>query len=221
MFRSARRDVIFPQAEHARLAGTIALAWGNERFARPPLPFESFVRGVTLHDRGYGQLDGDQIGRVDPARWAEIQLAGFRERSGDPVVDLVVALHVHRLASNFASDPARAAARLMRPQLPGLAAAAGVSEADALAADTITDLCDMIAFDFCLERPAGGAVAVSPAAGSERVEVAYSLDGQGAVTVTPWPLAVPELPGMILGYAANGYPGQLAPAVTAFVVRPG
>jgi uncharacterized protein DUF3891 len=221
MFRSARRDVVFPQAEHARLAGTIALAWGNERFARPALPFESFVRGVTLHDRGYGQLDGDQIGRVDPARWAEIQLAGFRERSGDPVVDLVVALHVHRLASNFTSDPAQAAARLMGPQLPGLAAAAGVSGADALDGDTITDLCDMIAFDFCLERPAGGAVAVSPGAGAERVEVAYALDGHGAVTLTPWPLVVPELPGMILGFAANGYPGQLVPAVTTFVVRPG
>src|SRR3954468_14813235 len=77
MFRSARRDVVFPQAEHARLAGALALAWGNERFTRPALPSDSFVRGVTLHDRGYGLLDEDEIGRMEPSRWAQIQLQGF------------------------------------------------------------------------------------------------------------------------------------------------
>ena len=76
MFRSSRRDVVFPQAEHARLAGAIALAWGNERFARPALPFDAFVRGVTLHDRGYGQLDADGMGR-----WRAI--AGSRSSGPD------------------------------------------------------------------------------------------------------------------------------------------
>jgi len=51
MFRSTKREALFPQSEHARLAGAIALAWGNEQFHRPALPFASFVAGVTLHDR--------------------------------------------------------------------------------------------------------------------------------------------------------------------------
>src|SRR5205809_7920069 len=141
MIRSRRRPVVFPQAEHARLAGTIALAWGNERFARPPLPFDSFVRGVTLHDRGYGQLDTDGIGEVPRPRWHAIQAAGAAPRGEDPVVDLVVALHVHRLVSD-GDDCVPTPAREL---LPELHRAAGVDEGDAVEADRVTDLCDRIA----------------------------------------------------------------------------
>lgn len=43
-----------------------------------PLPFESWVRGVTLHDRGYGELDDDPIGETSQERWAgEIETGGF------------------------------------------------------------------------------------------------------------------------------------------------
>ncbi|MDX6454362.1 MAG: hypothetical protein QOD48_469, partial [Gaiellaceae bacterium] len=50
---------MYPQAEHQRLAGVIAAAWGNDQVGRPPLPFESWVRGVAVHDRAYGELDED------------------------------------------------------------------------------------------------------------------------------------------------------------------
>jgi hypothetical protein len=74
MFRSTRRPLVFTQADHARFAAAIALNWRE----RPPLPFESFVRGVADHDRGYGEHDDAEIGVVDNARWVEIQRAGFR-----------------------------------------------------------------------------------------------------------------------------------------------
>ena len=54
MFRSKTQNLIFPQAEHSRLAGTIANLWGNDDFDRPNFNFKSFVTGVTLHDVGYG-----------------------------------------------------------------------------------------------------------------------------------------------------------------------
>jgi hypothetical protein len=153
--------VVFPQAEHARLAGAIALAWGNDRFARPALPFDAFVRGVTLHDRGYGQLDADGIGEVALDRWIGIQRAGFASRGEEPVVDLVVALHIHRLVAGGDAE--------MTAALPALHRAAGVDESDAADADRITNLCDRIAFDFCVEEPARGQVAVAPARGSKPV----------------------------------------------------
>ena len=93
MFRSARRPLIFTQADHARFAATIALNWRE----RPPLPFESFVRGVADHDRGYDEHDDAEIGVVENASWVEIQRSGFAPRGVDAVVDLVVALHVRRL----------------------------------------------------------------------------------------------------------------------------
>jgi hypothetical protein len=213
MFRSRRRDVVFPQAEHARLAGALALAWGNERFARPALPFDAFVRGVTLHDRGYGQLDADGIGEVAPDRWIAIQQAGFAPRGDEPVVDLVVALHVHRLVAG--GDAGMAAA------LPALHRAAGIDEGDAAEADRITDLCDRIAFDFCVEVPATGRVAVAPARGADPVAIDYTVDGRGEITLAPWPLGSPHVGGIILGFAAAGYPEALEPVVVPFAVRPG
>jgi len=202
MFRSSRREVVFPQAEHARLAGALALAWGNERFPRPELPFDAFVRGVTLHDRGYGQLDADGIGEVEPERWLAIQRAGFAPRGDEPVVDLVVALHVSRLVGG--GDPAMTAA------LPRLHRLAGVDESVAAEADRITDLCDRIAFDFCVEEPARGTVA----------GIAYAVDGLGGITLDPWPLGPPSLLGLVLGYRADGYPEELEPEVVPFEAQP-
>jgi hypothetical protein len=216
MFRSRRRPVLFPQAEHARLSGMIALAWGNEQFARPPLPFAAFVRGVTLHDRGYGQFDADGIGEVASERWAAIQRASFAPLGEDPVVDLVVALHVHRLVSGVD----RKALAPMTSALPELHRAAGVNESDAAEADRITDLCDRIAFDFCVEEPAGGRVAVAPMREAEPVAVVYTVDGHGEITLEPWPLGLPSVSGIILGFEAERYPDQLEPVVVPFHTRP-
>ena len=68
MFRSRRRAVIFPQAEHMRLAGALAAHWGNGRFPRPPLDFLSFTLGVALHYRGYGLFDDDPLGAMSDER---------------------------------------------------------------------------------------------------------------------------------------------------------
>ena len=86
---------------------------------------------------------------------------------------------------------------------------AGVAEGeDAAAADRITDLCDQVAFDFCLERPASGVVAVSGHDGGS-VALAYEVDGEGDVALDPWPLRPGTVTGIVLGYAAEGYPGRL------------
>src|ERR687886_932448 len=110
MFRSRRRPVVYSQAEHARIAAAIAAVWGNDAFPRPPVPFDAFVRGVALHDRGYGELDADGIGEVASERWLELQRRSFTPRGEDPVVDLVVALHVHRLVARTRGPLAEMAA---------------------------------------------------------------------------------------------------------------
>ena len=204
MFQSRRRPLVVPQADHARFSAAIALAWGNDRFPRPPIPFDRFVQGVALHDRGYGEHDDDPIFGTERARWIEIQRDSFRPRGDDPVADLVVALHVRRLVRD---DPVGVE---MDAQLPALHAAAGVTAEDARAADAITQLCDAIAFDFALEEPERGAAA----------GVAYTVDGLGGITLDPWPLAVPRLLGLVTAFAADGYPERLEPVVMPFAVHP-
>jgi uncharacterized protein DUF3891 len=203
---SERHGVVVPQAEHARFAGAIAAVWG-----RPlPLPFESFVRGVTLHDRGYGELDDDAIGSITPDRWVEVQSSGFRARSGDAVVDLVVALHIRRLIGGD-DHPARAAlAREIDAALPALLADAAVGGDEAHVADAVTELCDRISFVFCSGTPDRGEVG----------GISFRYDGEAATTLDPWPLAVPWLAGVVGGFAADGYPELLAPVVRLFRIEP-
>jgi hypothetical protein len=199
MFRSTRRAIVFPQADHARLAGAVALAWRN----RPPLPFDSFVAGVAVHDRGYGEHDADDLETVAADRWLEIQRAGYAPRGDDPVVDLVVALHVRRLIDEPRDPP-------LEELLPGLLEAAGVDQATAGAADRVTEVCDRLAFAFCFEQPAEGEVH----------GIAYAVDGRGAIRLDPWPLSVPRLVGIVPAFEAVGYPERLEPVVVPFDVTP-
>jgi hypothetical protein len=206
MIRSLRRAVVFPQADHARLAGTLALAWRD----RPPLPFDPFVRGVADHDRGYGEHDDDELSTVASERWVAIQRRGFAPRGDDPVVDLVAALHVRRLLSSQEDEHERAAFADVNALLPSLLDAAGATEAQADAADRITNVCDRIALLFCREEPAEGEVRGH----------SYVLDGRGGITLDPWPLDVPRLVGLVTAYEADGYPECLVPVVTPFDARP-
>jgi hypothetical protein len=210
---------VFPQLEHARLAAAIALAW-DDAFAPVPLPRPSFVTGVALHDRGYGEHDDDEIGAVPDDRWLAIQCRGFTPVGGDAVVDLVVAMHVRRLVSHRSNDAARRALAEMDAALVGVRADTGVPEEDAAAADRITDLCDRVAFDFCLEQPASGVVPV-PLRDGGSIAVAYEVDGEGNVALDPWPLRPATVTGVVLGYTAEGYPGRLEPVVTPFTLAPG
>src|SRR5215467_1482296 len=109
MFKSRQRAVVYPQGEHQRLAGVIAAAFRPELV---PLPFEAWVRGVATHDRGYGELDADPLGEMAEERWLEIQRGGIEPQDDDPVVDLVVAMHVQRLAGDVARLDAHVPERL-------------------------------------------------------------------------------------------------------------
>lgn len=218
MFRSRRREVVFPQHEHARLAAAIAGAW-SDAFAPIRLPREQFVLGVAEHDRGYVEHDADEIGNLPAGRWLAIQERGFAAIHDDAVVDLVVGLHVRRLVSSRRDQETSSVLAAMDAEVPALVRAAGVSAADARVADRVTDLCDRISFDFCLEEPASGSVEVVRADGTAAA-VRYVLDGHGAVTLEPWPLAVERLSGTLQAFAAERYPDDLEPVPAPFVIQP-
>jgi hypothetical protein len=206
-FHSRRRLVVFPQAEHARFAGALALVWADP----PALPFTSFVRGVADHDRGYGELDDDPIGGdMSSGHWVAIQRRGFEPRGEDPVVDLVVALHVRRLLSSKDDEHERTAHAEVEALIPSLLEAAGVTREQAEAADAITNVCDVISFEFCFEEPAEREIR------GHRV----SLDGRDSIEIEPWPFILPRLVGLVTGFEADGYPERLVPVVTPFDASP-
>ena len=212
MFRSKQQPVVYPQAEHSRLSGVVAAAWGNDDVARPRLPFDSFVRGVALHDRGYGELDDDPLGEVTPERWLSIARRGFDAQDNDPVVDLVVAMHVRRLVSHVTFPGGAETLAEFDAELVQRIEAAGVDAAAAAAADPITDLCDRLAFSFCFEEADSGTV--------ERLGMSYAVNEDGSATLAPWPLAVPSLSETVTGYRSKGYPDRLEPVERVFRLAP-
>jgi hypothetical protein len=219
VFRSSRRGVVFPQAEHARFSGAIAALWGNDRFERPALDFDSFVRGVAQHDRGYGELDMDAIGEVESERWIEIQRRGFEPRHEDSVVDLVVAMHVRRLLSKPWNPTAAVALPALDEDLQALRVAAGIGEDEARATDAITDLCDRVAFDVCVEERSEWSFSMPPSVGAAPVEISFIFDGGGTVTLDPWPLGVPWARPLLTGFLAEDYPDRLEPVVEPVYLR--
>lgn len=54
--------LLISQADHARLAGTFAANWGNERFTRPA-PFESMRLATARHDDGW--IPWDAAPKID------------------------------------------------------------------------------------------------------------------------------------------------------------
>jgi hypothetical protein len=174
------------------MAGAVAAVW---READVPLPFASFVRGVTLHDRGYGELDADPLFEISRERWVEIETRGFRATSGDEIADLVVALHIRRLIGEPDAETAALADEIDSKL--------GAVAPEARAADRITELCDSVAFSFCFESPASG----------EAGGISFDYDGESRITLDPWPLAVPRFRGVLTAFVAEGYPQRLEPVV--------
>lgn len=214
MFRSTRRSIVFSQVEHARLAGVLAYSWGNEMFSQPLSSHRDLVLGVSNHDRGFGVSDTDQIGGITDERWEQIARAGFAMESANAVADHLVRLHIRRLVDG---EPI---ADYFDRALPASQIASGLSDDECDAADRIVELCDWIAYDFCLERPLDRMVRVRPSVGASPLEVTYVLDGFGRVAVDPWPFAVATIEGFVVGYDATVYPGLALSAIVPFTVVP-
>ena len=74
--RRAGRLTLITQPEHARVAGTLAQAWGNERFAIPG-PRDALICAATHHDDGWHELDSEPAYNADarrPANFVELPL---------------------------------------------------------------------------------------------------------------------------------------------------
>ena len=219
MFKSKLRPVAIPQWEHQKLAGTLALLWGNADFERPPVPFESLLVGIGLHDRAYGPLDNLPIGEIAEEEWLALTRSGFEMAWADPIADTIAKLHLQRLVSYGSAPARRALAAEMAEAIAAQLQRRGLDAATFARVDRITNLCDRIAFDFCFEAPAEGEVRIFPRNdGGEQVAVGYRVAG-GTIEVDPWPFGVAGHAGYLVGYQLGGYPALLEPVMLPYSVE--
>lgn len=220
MFKSKQRPVAIPQWEHQKLAGTLALLWGNASFARPAVPFASFVTGVGLHDRAYGPLDNLPIGELPEEEWLALTRSGFEHTWADPVADLIAKMHLQRLTSYGKAAVRQAQAAEMAESNQAHAQRYGLDLDLFARVDRITNLCDRIAFDFCFEAPVGGEVKIFPHnVSDEEVAVHYRLEGS-VIEVDHWPFRVDSHAGYLVGYQLDEYPTILEPVIVSYTLTP-
>lgn len=217
MFRSKTRNLIIPQMEHSRLAGTIAGLWGNDNFDKPAFSFASFVTGVTLHDHGHGYFDMDEIGATEPEEALDSMKRLVNHRLDDPVAETVANFHILRLLPlEEAWHPLIDECK--RQIIAGIEATQ-ISRDRYEWANRITWLCDSISFDFSFEEPVQAEIEVSPRKNQDdTIIVRYEIDGQGKIVIDPWPLRGDGYEGLILGYEADVYPAKLKPVRVEYVL---
>lgn len=218
MFRSKRRSIVVPQWEHARLAGVLAYAWGNDRIPGPPIDWDRFTLGVVTHDRGYGPYDTLGIGEVDRSLWYAAQRRGIEARHPDPVVDTVALLHLRRLVAGRDEEEARELVRAADRAIQENLGRTTIPIDDFARADTITELCDWISFRFCFEEATTFAGDVPGPTYGVDISMSCEIDGKGRITLDPWPLNVDDLRGFIVAFESDGYPDRLAPVIVPYMV---
>jgi hypothetical protein len=218
MFRSKQRPIVIPQSEHQKLAGTLALLWGNADFDRPLVPFASFLTGIGLHDRAYGPLDNLPIGGIPEEEWLALTRSGFEMTWADPISDLITKMHLKRLTSYGSSSARQALTAEMTQAIQAKIQRHGLDVPVFERIDCITNLCDRIAFDFCFETPAEGEVRIFPRNDpDEQIAVAYRVE-DGIIQVNPWPFGVDSHAGYLVGYLLEGYPAVLEPVLVSYRV---
>jgi len=220
MFKSSRRPIVIPQSEHLKLAGALALLWGNAQFELPPLPHLSVVAGIALHDRAYGYLDNIPIGEVDDDRWLAITRQGFFMPCADPIADLISRHHLFRLVSGHDMPSYNTLAQEMRLVIQQQIERNSLDAELLTKIDRMTKFCDKVSFDFCREEPAEGQVEVFTRYASTEIRVLrYQIMGS-QITLDPWALQVEQYAGYLVGYQREGYPERLDGLVIPYHLRP-
>ena len=219
MFKSRRRPIVTPQSEHLRLVGTLAMLWGNDDFDIPPIEQASMIAGMGLHDRGYGFLDNSPIGGMSEEEWNGIARRGFYMQYSDVTADTIAKYHVRRLASHNDSAERKAMAAEFSQVIDEQLKRHNLSRELFDRVDRITNFCDKISFDFCMDAPGADSVSVF-ARNHDDIEtaVAYHVE-DGVITAAPWPFSVDLYEGYIIAYRLEGYPEKLDPFILKYTLK--
>lgn len=220
MFKSKTRDVIVPQSEHAQLAGTLALLWGNDKFDRPDFNFDSFVMGVALHDFGHAYFDMHEIGAMDDDQSYKVDSSLVSVKLPNRIANAVAHFHILRLLRKYSqgSDLIDKCEKHILNDIE----LSGISREKYIWSDRITEFCDFLSFDFCFDKPSERICEVSPKwDDNHTISVQFKYDGNEIVRISPWPLKVKSYQGYILGYVSKGYPNILEPIIRKYMLLPG
>lgn len=212
-----------PQQEHARMAGLLALHWGNKNFKLPAFRIEDLIEGITFHHLGYGQNDSIRFDQLNDDELAEIFAADTNVTLISVEAELVNLFHHQRLINNRIKDSNSEklihTKKFIESAIANRLKQSDFKESDFIFANTITQLCDKIAFNFCLGQEVETTIAVhSNPKNLNTIDVTHSIKGK-QIIVDPWPFKIAKIHGFIIGYTDDNYPDKLLPKLLEYEVR--
>lgn len=223
MFQSKSRPIVVPQSEHLNMVATTVYSWGNDQFSLPKIDRDSLLKGVSLHDIGYGYWDTVPVGSVSPEQTVEFWRRCTSQQLSDPAAEIIIRRHFHRLAGwNKTSPLIHAFHEEMTAEIAAIEEEHHLDPKLFDFADSITNLCDTISYYFCFDEPKETTVTVyEDTEMTRKASVHVIITGNRTVTVAPWPFRSPMIEDFLFGYEREGYPTRTAPVVIPYRIIPG
>ncbi|OGH38542.1 hypothetical protein A3F59_02010 [Candidatus Roizmanbacteria bacterium RIFCSPHIGHO2_12_FULL_38_13] len=224
MFKNERLGITIPQQEHARFAGVLAFNWGNDTFDKPRYGMEALTKGVTFHHTGYGIND-----TVAFEEMSEKDLVGIFER--DIQVDLqnvdaelvnlfhqlrLIKNRIERSGTDTLDEVQNTVERIIETKL----ALSKLKREDFERSNSIVHVCDRVSFNFCFGKIIESEIPVFTRNSDESVLVQHTIDHHGVIQINPWPFAISNFEGFVIGYSSDQYPDQLIPQILRYRVAP-
>lgn len=207
MFVGQVTGTIIPQREHARIAGVLAEHWGNAFFKLPALPYTSILNAVLLHDRGYPKLDTLEINAAPEEEWLKIQRKTAEKKNPDPVIDILVKMHIVRLLRRSDTPARNTYAEDLEKRIEKLQKENPYDLNLFIMADSILEYCDSVSYDYCLETGQSRTLQIQSPESS--IDLSYSFETPQHIKVQPWPFKIPEsetIKEEVRAYEKSGYP---------------
>lgn len=220
MFVSKRNSVVYPQSEHLKLATVVANHWGNDEFAKPPVPFESFIKAVSSHDSGYGHYDTSTIGEQNEDGIVRLWSRCTDQKLNDPYAEIIIKRHFMRLTSIYPSFPKLVAFHdQLENEVSDLYKKHELDKHIFDVTDTIMNVCDAIAFSFCREETATRELKIYTDTNEDNmVTLSYSIDQNHTIRIDPYPLDEALITGAITAYDQKEYPKVLLPNEVSYQI---
>lgn len=220
MFVSKARDFVYPQSEHVKLATVIAEHWGNESFAKPPVPHDSFIKAVSSHDNGYGHYDMSAVGRQTEEQVVTLWRRCTEQNLSDPYTEIIIKRHFMRLTKLYGQFPLLAEFHhVLEGEVDKLCRLNSLNSHIFDVTDTVMNACDAISFSFCHEEPHTWELEVytNPTT-NEKAIIKFAVDSKHSIFLDPYPLDEVHIIGTLTAYDLKGYPKVLLPNEVSYQI---
>lgn len=216
MFTYKSKNLVIPQREHARLAGNIAVYWGNKHFDLPRIPLSTVVKGITFHQNGYDTFDINPVGEMSEDILYRVFENDFNVDMKDQNAELVNMFHQFRLVNGKVKREGSEKFKKLKEEFNQVIQTrlktSKFREKDFLWTNRITHLCDKVSFNFCMENKVEEIVPLYIKTNSQVMQNSkHRLVSENTVQLDSWPFSIREIKSVVIGYEKLNYPNHLIP----------